>query len=161
EELSVFALSDGSRAAALPAARDYSRVGDGDMGPNTGGMGSFSPVPKYGHDEIEALVERIHRPVIRELALRRTPFIGVLYSGLMLTRAGRRVLESNCRFGDPETQAVVPRLEGDLLALLAAAAGGDLRGAAIPQASGAAVTAVLAAAEYPARGDSGTPIRGV
>jgi phosphoribosylamine--glycine ligase len=161
EELSVFALCDGSRALALPAARDYSRVGDGDTGPNTGGMGSFSPVPRFGEQDVEGLVERIHRPVVRELALRGTPFVGVLYAGVMVTEDGPRVLEFNCRFGDPETQAIVPRLDGDLLTLLAAAAGGDLRGAEVPQANGAAVTVALAARDYPARGDSGTPIAGV
>ena len=161
DELSVFALSDGSRAVPLPAARDYSRVGDGDTGPNTGGMGSFSPVLGFGRDEIEALVEHIHRPVIRELALRGTPFVGALYAGLMLTEEGPRVLEFNCRFGDPETQAIVPRLDGDLLMLLAAAAEGDLGRAEAPQANGAAVTVALAASDYPARGDSGTPISGV
>jgi phosphoribosylamine---glycine ligase len=160
-ELSVFAVSDGSRAVALPAARDYSRVGDGDTGPNTGGMGSFSPVPDVSPEDVEALVERIHRPIIRELALRGTPFVGALYAGLMLTADGPKVLEFNCRFGDPETQAIMPRLDGDLLALLAAAAGGDLRGAEIPQANRAAITVALAAADYPARGDSGTPISGV
>ena len=161
EELSVFAVCDGSRAIALPAARDYSRAGDGDTGPNTGGMGSFSPVPRFGPADVEALVERIHRPVLRELALRGTPFVGVLYAGLMLTADGPRVLEFNCRFGDPETQAIVPRLDGDLLAALADAAGGDLRGREAPQARGAAVTVALTAPDYPARGDSGTLITGI
>ena len=161
QELSVFAISDGSRALALPPARDYSRAGDGDTGPNTGGMGSFSPVPRVSQADVEALVERIHRPVLRELALRGTPFVGVLYAGLMLTADGPRVLEFNCRFGDPETQAVVPRLEGDLLAALASAARGDLRGIELPPAGRAAVTVALTAPDYPAGGDSGTPISGI
>ncbi len=126
DEVSLFALSDGRNAVPLAAARDYKRVGDGDTGPNTGGMGAFSPVPELGPAEVEELVDRVHRPVLAELARRGAPFAGLLYAGLMLTDDGPRVLEFNCRFGDPETQAVLPRLEGDLLEALAAAAAGDL-----------------------------------
>jgi len=161
EELSVFALTDGSRTLPLAAARDYKRIGDGDTGPNTGGMGAFSPVPPLDEREVEELVDRIHRPVLAELAARRTPFLGLLYAGLMLTEDGPRVLEFNCRFGDPETQAIVPRLEGDLLAALAAAASGDLRGVTVGPVEGAAVTVVLAAGAYPERPDVGSPIDGV
>jgi phosphoribosylamine--glycine ligase len=159
-ELSVFALCDGSRALPLAAARDYKRVGDGDTGPNTGGMGAFSPVPPIDGGELEGLVEQIHQPVLEELARRRTPFVGLLYAGLMLTEDGPRVLEFNCRFGDPETQVVLPRLDGDLLGALAAAAGGDLRGATLKTGGGAAVTVVLAAASYPEGRDAGSPISG-
>ena len=127
EELSLFVISDGRGALPLAAARDYKRAGDGDTGPNTGGMGAFSPVPEIGRDEVEDLVELVHRPVLAELARRRTPFSGLLYAGLMLTSDGPRVLEFNCRFGDPETQAIVPRIDGDLLEALAAASAGDLR----------------------------------
>ena len=121
EELSVFALCDGARAVPLPAARDAKRLLDGDEGPNTGGMGAFSPVPGISEDEIAELVERIHVPVLAELAARGAPFVGLLYARLMLTPGGPRVLEFNCRFGDPETQSILPRLEGDLLDALTAA----------------------------------------
>jgi phosphoribosylamine--glycine ligase len=161
EELSVFALADGRRVLALAAARDYKRAGDGDTGPNTGGMGSYSPVPGFGPDEVEELVERVHAPVVEELARRGSPFTGLLYAGLMLTEEGTRVLEFNCRFGDPETQAVVPRLEGDLLAALAAAAAGDLEGVDLVAGPDAAVTVVIAAARYPEAGDAGSPIDGI
>jgi phosphoribosylamine---glycine ligase len=161
EELSVFALCDGARAVALAAARDYKRVGDGDSGPNTGGMGAYSPVSGVDAAELEELVERIHRPVLAELASRGAPFQGLLFAGLMLTDDGPRVLEFNCRFGDPEAQAVLPRLDGDLLAALAAAAAGHLRDAQIEQNDRAAVTVVLAGADYPARSDTGSPIDGL
>jgi phosphoribosylamine--glycine ligase len=157
EEVSVFALCDGVRALPLPAVQDFKRIGDGDAGPNTGGMGSYSPVA----GDVEALVETIHQPVLAELADRGTPFVGVLFAGVMLTDDGPRILEFNCRFGDPETQSLLPRVEGDLLELLAAAAGGDLAGAVVDVADNAAVTVVIAAGSYPAAGDSGTPIAGI
>jgi phosphoribosylamine---glycine ligase len=161
DELSVFALTDGNRAVPVAAARDYKRAGDGDTGPNTGGMGAFSPVPSLGQREVEDLVEQVHRPVLEELARRRAPFVGLLYAGLILTDDGPRVLEFNCRFGDPETQAILPRVEGDLLAALLAAAGGDLRGVTLATGAQAAVTIVLAAAGYPESGDAGSPIAGI
>ena len=155
-ELSVFALAAGGTAVALPPARDYKRVGDGDSGPNTGGMGSFSPLSDVPDEDAEEVLELVHRPVLRELAARGAPFHGLLYAGLMRTADGLRVIEFNCRFGDPETQSLLPRLEGDLLPLLA----GDPPRA--PQVSTrAAVTVVLAGRDYPERGDSGTPIDGV
>jgi phosphoribosylamine---glycine ligase len=157
EEVSLFALCDGARALPLPAVQDFKRVGDGDEGPNTGGMGSYSPVP----GQVESLVEAIHQPVLDELSARGTPFVGVLFAGVMLTDEGPRVLEFNCRFGDPETQSLLPRVEGDLLGLLAAAAGGDLSGSAVPVADSAAVTVVIAAGGYPTSGDVGTPIEGI
>jgi phosphoribosylamine---glycine ligase len=161
DELSVFALTDGRRAVPLAAARDYKRSGDGDTGPNTGGMGAFSPVPQLGQRDVEELVAQVHGPVLEELSRRRTPFVGLLYAGLMLTESGPHVLEFNCRFGDPETQAILPRVEGDLLAALIAAAGGDLRGVTLGTAASAAVTIVLAAAGYPESGDAGSPITGI
>jgi phosphoribosylamine--glycine ligase len=161
EELSVLAICDGSRAVPLPAARDYKRALDGDEGPNTGGMGSVSPVRGFAQGELEELAGTIHVPVLSELAERGTPFVGVLYAGLMLTADGPRVLEFNCRFGDPETQAIVPRLDGDLLAALAAAATGTLRGVEVAESESAAVSVAVTAAEYPAAGDSGTPIAGI
>jgi phosphoribosylamine---glycine ligase len=160
DEISLFVLTDGRHLIPLAAARDYKRAGDGDTGPNTGGMGAFSPVPGVGTAELTELVERVHQPVLDELAGRRTPFVGLLYAGLMLTDDGPRVLEFNCRFGDPETQVVLPLIEGDLLEALAAAAAGDLRGAALETGSRAAVTVVVAADAYPERGDAGSPIAG-
>jgi phosphoribosylamine--glycine ligase len=161
EEVSIFALCDGARALPLPAAQDYKRIGEGDEGANTGGMGALSPAPQLSDAEVAELVELIHVPVLRELARRGTPFSGVLFAGLMLTATGPRVLEFNCRFGDPETQSLLPRLGGDLLAALAACAAGDLRGVELPVSSRAAVTVVLAGGDYPERGDSGTPITGI
>lgn len=161
EEISVFALSDGQRAVPLPEAQDFKRVGDGDQGPNTGGMGSYSPFPKLSAEEVEELVDAIHRPVLSELSRRGTPFVGVLYAGLIMTDDGPRVIEFNCRFGDPEAQVTVPRIEGDLLPPLAAAANGDLGDASLSISGRAAVTVAMAAGSYPERGDSGTPIEGV
>ena len=161
DELSVFALVDGENVVPLPPARDYSRVGDGDTGPNTGGMGSFSPVHDIGDTLLEDIFETIHRPVVAELARRGTPYIGVLYAGLMLTEEGPRVLEFNCRLGDPETQVILPRLEGDLLGALWGCAIGDVRRYEVEVADVAAVTVVVAAGEYPAARDVGSPISGL
>ena len=161
EEVSVFALTDGRHAIPLPSAQDYKRIGDGDEGANTGGMGAYSPVPRLTDAEIAELVETVHVPVIAELAKRGAPFCGVLYGGFMLTAEGPRVLEFNCRFGDPETQAVLPRLEGDLLGALAACASGELAGVELRATAEAAVTVVLASRDYPERGDAGTTIDGV
>ena len=161
EEVSLFALADGRDAVALAPARDYKRIGDGDTGPNTGGMGAYSPVSELSAADVEALVDTVHRPVLAELAARGHPFVGLLYAGLMLTQGGPKVLEFNCRFGDPETQSILPRVEGDLLEALAAAARRDLGGAALGVREDTAVTVVLASRDYPERGDSGTPIDGV
>lgn len=161
EELSLFALTDGMRVLPLGAARDYSRVGDADTGPNTGGMGCYSPVPEIDDELIADWVEQIHRPVVEELNRRGCPFVGCLYAGLMLTEAGPKVLEFNARFGDPETQSIMPRLHGDLADALAAVAGGDLAGVELAASAAAAVTIVMAAPDYPARPDHGTVIEGV
>ena len=155
-ELSVFAVAAGEAAVAFPPARDYKRIGAGDEGPNTGGMGSFSPLPDVPDDAAEQIMEIVHLPVLHELASRGTPFQGLLYAGLMQTEAGLRVIEFNCRFGDPETQALLPRLESDLVPLLA----GDLS-QALQLSDRAAVTIVLAGDGYPERSDRGTPIEGV
>ena len=160
-EVSLFALCDGTTAVPLPAAQDYKRIGDGNEGPNTGGMGSYSPVPRLPAAEADELVDEVCRPVLAELVRRGAPFTGVLFAGLMLTADGPRVLEFNCRFGDPETQSLLPLLEGDLLAALAAAATGELQGVALAASERAAVTIVLAAGNYPERGDVGTPISGI
>jgi len=161
EEISVFALCDGARALALPAVQDFKRAEDGDTGPNTGGMGSYSPVAGFGPAEVEEVLDSVHRPVLEELAARGTPFIGVLFAGLILTGDGPRVLEFNCRFGDPETQSLLPRVDGDLLGALARAAAGDLSSVDLEIAETAAVTVVLAAGEYPAANDIGSPIDGI
>jgi phosphoribosylamine---glycine ligase len=157
-EVSVFALCDGVNAVPLPAAQDFKRAFDGDEGPNTGGMGSYSPVTGI---DAEELVDTVHRPVLAELERRGAPFIGVLFAGLMLTDDGVRVLEFNCRFGDPETQSLLPRLEGDLLGALAAAADGDAREVELDAADDAAVTVVMAGGDYPSENDTGTPIDGI
>jgi phosphoribosylamine---glycine ligase len=160
EEVSLFALADGRSTVGLAPARDYKRIGDGDTGPNTGGMGAYSPVAGISASDAEELVELVHRPVLAELAARGRPFVGLLYAGLMLTEAGPKVLEFNCRFGDPETQAILPRIDGDLLEALEAAAVGDLGGTTTSTTDDAAVTVVLASRDYPDRGDSGTPVEG-
>ena len=160
-EVSLFALCDGERALTLAPAQDFKRLLDDDRGPNTGGMGSYSPVPWLEAGEAEALTERVHLPVLRELAARGAPFQGLLYAGLMLTEDGPRVLEFNCRFGDPETQAILPRLEGDLLGALAAVAEGSLGGVELAAGPESAVTVVLAASGYPDAPESGAPIVGL
>jgi phosphoribosylamine--glycine ligase len=161
DEISVLALCDGAHAFALPVVQDFKRAGDGDVGPNTGGMGSYSPVAGFGTAEVEELLDTIHRPVLAELAAQGTPFVGVLFAGVMVTPDGPRVLEFNCRFGDPETQSLVPRLEGDFLRSLAATAAGDLGTAGLVVGDRAAVTVVLAAGNYPTSGDVGSPIEGL
>lgn len=158
EEASVFAVSDGANAIPLPAARDFKRAYDGDAGPNTGGMGAYSPVRGV---DAEELVDAIHRPVLAELARRGSPFVGVLYAGVMLTTEGPYVYEFNCRFGDPEAQVILPRLDGDLAGAFTAAAAGDVSDAALTVDDRAAVTVVIAAGDYPAQGDSGSPIEGI
>jgi phosphoribosylamine--glycine ligase len=159
-EVSLFALSDGRRAVLLGSAQDFKRAGDGDTGPNTGGMGAYSPVPWV--ENADTLVEQIHQPVIDELARRGTPFVGCLFAGLMVTESGPKVLEFNARFGDPETQALMPCLDCDLLEALAAAAHGDLGGVELRTSGEAAVTVVLAAPDYPERSDyAGAAISGV
>jgi phosphoribosylamine--glycine ligase len=158
-EVSLFALCDGARAVAIGAAQDFKRARDGDEGPNTGGMGAYAPVPWL--EAPAELVENIHQPVLDELARRGTPFVGCLFAGLMLTDDGPRVLEFNARFGDPETQVLVPRLKGDLLEALAAAASGRARDV-VREGPEAAVTVVLTGPEYPERSDyAGARIEGI
>jgi phosphoribosylamine---glycine ligase len=160
-EVSLFAICDGREARPLVPAQDFKRAYEGDEGPNTGGMGAYAPAVGIDLSAAEALVEDVHRPVLAELARRGSPFVGLLYAGLMMTPEGARVLEFNCRFGDPETQAVVPLLDGDLLEALAAAASGDVSGVAVGSSSAAAVTVVLAAERYPEEGHRGGTIDGV
>ncbi|HUY59054.1 MAG TPA: phosphoribosylamine--glycine ligase [Solirubrobacteraceae bacterium] len=168
-EVSLLAICDGVRAVPLASAQDYKRIFDGDAGPNTGGMGSYSPVPAIGEGQAQALAAIVHQPVLDELGRRGVEFRGVLYAGLMLTEGGPKVLEFNARFGDPETQAILPRLKTDLLELLTAAAGGGavgstsggLDGVNLDWETRAAVTVVLASAGYPAGSSSGDVITGL
>jgi len=162
EELSLLALCDGENVVPLAPAQDYKRIFDGDEGPNTGGMGSYSPVPGFSPAEVEEIVELVHRPVVAAMAARGVPFHGVLYAGLMMTAEGPRVLEFNARFGDPETQAVLPRLRSDLAELfLAAREPGGLAGASAEFDDRWAVTVVLASAGYPESSSKGDVIHGL
>jgi phosphoribosylamine--glycine ligase len=168
-EVSLLAICDGVTAVPLASAQDYKRIFDGDGGPNTGGMGSYSPVPAIGDAQAAELVALVHQPVLDELRRRGIDFHGVLYAGLMLTAGGVKVLEFNARFGDPEAQAILPRLKTDLLELLMAAAAGVVGGSgsrgledlALDWDSRPAVTVVLASAGYPATSSSGDVIRGL
>jgi phosphoribosylamine--glycine ligase len=162
EELSLLALCDGQTVVPMASAQDYKRIRDGDEGPNTGGMGSYSPVPDIGTEEAFELADRIHRPVVEALRRRGIEYRGVLYAGLMRTAAGPKVLEFNCRFGDPETQAVLPRLRSDLLdALDACAVGGELRPDSLDWSDDWAVTLVMASAGYPEASSKGDVIAGL
>jgi phosphoribosylamine--glycine ligase len=162
EELSMLALCDGENVLPLAPAQDYKRIGDGDEGPNTGGMGSYSPVPAVDESEVDRIVDLVHRPVVEAMANRGAPYRGVLYAGLMMGDVGIKVLEFNCRFGDPETQAVLPRLSSDLLALCAASREpGGLAGLRAEFSEQWAVTVVLASAGYPASSSKGDVITGV
>ncbi len=162
QELSLLAICDGETALPLAPARDYKRIGDGDTGPNTGGMGCYSPVPEIDDAFVERIRTEVHQPVVDELARRGAPFHGVLYAGLMLTGDGVKVLEFNVRFGDPETQSVLPRLRSDLLDLLQrATVPGGLAGAALEWDARSAVTVVLASRGYPASSSSGDVISGL
>lgn len=161
-EASVIAIADGRTAVALPPARDHKRLGDGDTGPNTGGMGAISPLPDLAGDAVAHILDAFHRPVLAELARRGTPFRGALYAGLILTDAGPRLLEFNARLGDPEAQVILPRLAGPLGPVLLAAARGALPvDGPLPALPGAAVGIVLAAAGYPGTPAAGDPIAGI
>ena len=162
EELSLLALCDGMRAVPMAPARDFKRIFEGDQGPNTGGMGSYSPVAGFDADLVRELAGVVHQPVVDLMRERGTPFHGVLYAGLMLTTDGPKVLEFNVRFGDPETQAVLPRLRSDLLELLLAAAKpGGLEDVELVWSKDWAVTLVLASAGYPASSSNGDAIHGL
>lgn len=163
-EASVIAVCDGRRAIALPAARDHKRLLDHDGGPNTGGMGAYSPLPDLTDAQVTAILATVHEPMLAEMARRGTPFRGFLYAGLMLTPDGPALLETNVRCGDPETQVILPRLAADLAPLLLAAARGALPDAApslFPVRDGAAVGIVLAAPGYPGDPRRGDPIDGL
>jgi phosphoribosylamine--glycine ligase len=162
EELSLLALCDGENVLPLAPAQDYKRIFDGDRGPNTGGMGSYSPVPGFDRARVEEIADAVHRPIVELMARRGEPFHGVLYAGLMIGERGPRVLEFNVRFGDPETQAVLPRLRSDFAELcLAAREPGGLAGVEAEFSEDAAVTVVLASAGYPESSSRGDVISGL
>src|SRR5215212_7601777 len=161
EELSVIAVVDGERFAVLPTARDYKRLRDGDQGPNTGGMGSYAPVHDLELDVMDRVRERVLEPAVTGLYAEGRPYRGALYAGLMLTREGPMALEFNCRFGDPETQVILPLLDLDLAELLLACAEGRLATESITTLPGVAVCVVLAAEGYPERPRAGDPIHGI
>ncbi len=159
-ELSILAVCDGTRAVALAPAQDFKRIGEGDAGPNTGGMGAYSPVPVAGDDVVGEVMDRCVEPTLAELRRRGIDYRGTLYAGLMLTAEGPRLVEYNVRFGDPEAQVVLPRLATDLAGLLAEAAAGKL--VTEPRfVADAAVTVVLAAEGYPAAPRTGDVIAGI
>ncbi|MGC5615020.1 phosphoribosylamine--glycine ligase [Georgenia sp. Z1491] len=161
-EVSLFCLSDGERVLPLAPAQDFKRIGDGDTGPNTGGMGAYSPLPWAPEDLTEQVVERVARPVVTELARRGTPFVGLLYCGLALTSRGLRVIEFNVRFGDPEVQVVLPLLRTPLAGLLHAAATGSLpEGGVLEWDEGAVVGVVVASAGYPGMVRTGDVVDGL
>ena len=166
-EASVIAVCDGRTALALPASRDHKRLCDGDEGPNTGGMGAYSPLPDLPDEQVREIVRTVHEPILAELARRGTPFVGFLYAGLMLTADGPVLLECNARLGDPEAQVILPRLAVALGPVMAAAARGDVRTAPgsasglLPAFPGAAVGIVLASKGYPGAPKVGLPIEGL
>jgi phosphoribosylamine---glycine ligase len=159
EELSVFALTDGTDVLVIPPSQDHKRLGEGDRGPNTGGMGAYLPVSIVDHDLMDRVLQRILLPTLEEMRRRDRPFRGLLYAGIMLTDAGPKVVEFNCRFGDPETQAVLPLMASSLLdPVLTIARGGSIRGHRIDWHDGAAVTTVLASGGYPGDYEKNVPI---
>jgi len=161
EEASVFAITDGENFITLPAAQDYKRIGEGDTGKNTGGMGAYAPTPIITESLRHEIEEKIMRPVIYQLKKEGNPFIGCLYAGLMITSDGPKVIEFNCRFGDPETQVILPLLEGDFLQLLYSAADGKLDKNAVWYNGGSAVCVVAASEGYPDSYQKGYEISGL
>ena len=157
----MFAVTDGRTVLPLAPARDHKRVGDGDTGPNTGGMGAYSPLPDVDDDLVEQVRRTVLEPTVAELARRGTRYQGLLYAGLTLTADGPRVLEFNCRFGDPETQVILPRLTTDLADLAWAAAEGTLAGCKVSWDPRACVTVVLASGGYPGSYRTGLEIEGL
>jgi len=160
-EVSILAFCDGKTVVPMPPARDHKRAFDGDIGPNTGGMGVYAPTPDISADFIEEMRRLVLQPVINGMARRGTPYIGVLYAGLMLTPDGPRVLEFNCRFGDPETEAILPLLESDLLEIFMACTEQQLGKTVVRWRPGSCATVVLAAPGYPDSYPKGLPITGV
>jgi phosphoribosylamine--glycine ligase len=161
EEVSFFALTDGTHVLPLASAQDHKRAGDGDTGPNTGGMGAYSPAPAMTPALIEATLARIIRPTVAAMRQRGTPFQGVLFAGLMLTQSGPKLIEYNCRFGDPETQVLIPRLKSDLLTALIATVDGALANLDLRWRDDVALTVVMATKGYPGAYQTGTEIKGL
>ncbi|MBS0233144.1 MAG: phosphoribosylamine--glycine ligase [Proteobacteria bacterium] len=161
EEASFFALCDGVTALPLASAQDHKRVGEGDTGPNTGGMGAYSPAPVMSAEMTERVMNEIIHPTVREMAARGTPFKGVLFAGLMITATGPKLIEYNVRFGDPETQVLMMRLKSDLLAALLATTDGVLQNFDMRWSDDAALTVVMAAKGYPGTPEKGTEIKGL
>ena len=161
EELSVLAFSDGRTVLAMEAAQDFKRALDGDLGPNTGGMGSHSPVPAYTPEVAGRVADQVLEPIAAALAAEGEPYIGVIYAGIMLTPDGPKVLEFNCRFGDPETQALLPRMASDLAEPILACTEGCLSGVRLAWRPEACVAVVAAAAGYPGRPATGSVIHGL
>ena len=161
EEASFFALVDGKHALPLVAAQDHKAVGDGDEGPNTGGMGAYSPAPVVDKAMAKTIMETIIEPTIRGMAADGTPYKGVLFAGLMITDAGPKLIEYNCRFGDPECQALMMRLESDLLEVLLAAVMGELDQVELKWSRNAALTVVMAVNGYPGGYEKGSEIKGI
>ena len=161
EEASFFALCDGITALPLASAQDHKRVGDGDTGPNTGGMGAYSPAPVMTQDITDRVMREIIMPTVNAMAERGTPFRGVLFAGLMITTSGPKLIEYNARFGDPETQVLMMRLKSDLLAALLATADGVLKDFDLRWSDDAALTVVMAANGYPGTPVKGTEIKGL
>ncbi|MCH8034098.1 MAG: phosphoribosylamine--glycine ligase [Bacteroidetes bacterium] len=161
EEVSVFAISDGNNFICLPAAQDHKRIGDNDTGKNTGGMGAYAPVPVVTKQMLKEISVKIIAPTLQALKTEKKPFIGCLYAGLILTSDGVKVIEFNCRFGDPETQAVLPLLKGDFLKLLYSAAEGKLDKDSIQYNGGSAVCVVAASLGYPGQYQKGLEIFGL
>jgi phosphoribosylamine---glycine ligase len=160
-EVSFFALCDGTRALPIATAQDHKRIFDDDKGPNTGGMGAFAPSPLIDAAMEQRIMHEIVEPVLRGMRAEGTEYRGFLYAGLMMTCDGPKVIEYNVRFGDPEAQAVMPLVGGDFLALLTAAADGDLRGCSIPRRDGVSLGVVIAAGGYPGPVHNGAPISGL
>jgi phosphoribosylamine---glycine ligase len=161
QEVSILCFVDGEDILPMAPAQDYKRVGDGDSGPNTGGMGSYSPVPVLSADDYRRAVEEVLKPTAKALSARGIHFKGILYAGLILTADGPKVLEYNVRFGDPETQAVLPRLESDIVEAMLAVVEGRLAGASLEWSDDPCVAVVAASGGYPGDYEKGYPITGL
>lgn len=161
QEASIFAITDGTDFILLPAAQDHKRIHDGDLGKNTGGMGAYAPTPFVGEEELKIVSEQIIKPTLEAMKLTGSEFIGCLYCGIMLTDKGPKVVEFNCRFGDPETQVVLPLLKGDFLQLLYSAATGKINKHAVQISDGTSICVVLASRNYPDSSEKGIEIHGL
>ena len=161
QEASIFAITDGTDFILLPAAQDHKRIFDGDRGKNTGGMGAYAPTPFVDEGDLEIISNEIIKPILKAMRIKNIPFVGSLYCGLMMTDEGPMVVEFNCRFGDPETQVVLPLLDGDFVELLYSAADGKLNANAVKYNGGASVCVVAASGGYPDKYEKGFEINGL